>query len=130
MAVRAGKLAPILDLVRANLGEVAERGITEEELTRAKGQMRGQMALSYDGAGSRMSRLGVNAVLGDERTLGELLRRFDEVTAEEIRAEAEHFSVTHDTRHGWPSGSGSRNRVDPFPVVKDRVVECALPIAF
>jgi predicted Zn-dependent peptidase len=84
-----GKLAPILDLVRANLGEVAERGITEEELTRAKGQMRGQMALSYDGAGSRMSRLGVNAVLGDERTLGELLRRFDEVTAEEIRAEAE-----------------------------------------
>jgi len=84
-----GKLVPILDLVRATLGEVAEHGISEEELTRAKGQMRGQTALSYDGAGSRMSRLGVNAVLGDERTLGELLRRFDEVTAEEIRAEAE-----------------------------------------
>jgi predicted Zn-dependent peptidase len=84
-----GKLAPILDLVRATLAEVAQRGITEQELSRAKGQMRGQTALSYDGAGSRMSRLGVNAVLGDDRTLGELLRCFDRVTAEQVRAEAE-----------------------------------------
>jgi predicted Zn-dependent peptidase len=50
--------------------------------------MRGQTALSYEGAGSRMSRLGVNAVLGDQRTLSELLRRFDRVTAEEVRDEA------------------------------------------
>jgi len=84
-----GKLAPILDLVRATLAEVAQRGITEQELSRAKGQMRGQTALSYDGAGSRMSRLGVNAVLGDDRTLGELLRCFDLVIAEQVRAEAE-----------------------------------------
>jgi predicted Zn-dependent peptidase len=83
-----GKLAAILKLVRATLADVAEQGITEAELTRARGQMRGQTALSYDGAGSRMSRLGINAVLGDERTLSELLRRFDQVTAEEIRAEA------------------------------------------
>jgi predicted Zn-dependent peptidase len=83
-----GKLAAILKLVRATLAEVAEHGITEEELSRAKGQMRGQTALSYDGAGSRMSRLGINAVLGDERTLSELLRCFDQVTAEEVRAEA------------------------------------------
>jgi predicted Zn-dependent peptidase len=83
-----GKLAAILKLVRATLAEVAEHGVTEEELSRAKGQMRGQTALSYDGAGSRMSRLGINAVLGDERTLSELLRCFDQVTAEEVRAEA------------------------------------------
>jgi predicted Zn-dependent peptidase len=83
------KLAPILELVRATLAEVAEHGITEQELSRAKGQMRGQMALSYDGAGSRMSRLGVNTVLGDDRTLSELLRCFNLVTAEQVRAEAE-----------------------------------------
>jgi predicted Zn-dependent peptidase len=82
------KLAAILKLVRATLADVAEQGITEAELARAKGQMRGQTALSYDGAGSRMSRLGVNAVRGDQRTLSELLRRFDRVTAEELRAEA------------------------------------------
>jgi predicted Zn-dependent peptidase len=83
-----GKLAAILKLVRATLADVAEQGITEAELTRAKGQMRGQTALSYEGAGSRMSRLGINAVLGDKRTLSELLRRFDRVTAEEVRDEA------------------------------------------
>jgi predicted Zn-dependent peptidase len=83
-----GKLLAILQLVRATLAEVAEHGVTKAELIRAKGQMRGQTALSYDGAGSRMSRLGTNAVVGDERTLSELLRCFDQVTAEEVRAEA------------------------------------------
>ena len=83
-----GKLLAILQLVRATLAEVAEHGVTKDELIRAKGQMRGQTALSYDGAGSRMSRLGTNAVVGDERTLSELLRCFDQVTAEEVRVEA------------------------------------------
>ena len=69
-----GKLAQILALVRSTLADVAAHGITEDELARAKGHMRGQTALSYEGPGSRMSRLGVNAILGDERTLGELLR--------------------------------------------------------
>jgi predicted Zn-dependent peptidase len=89
-----GKLTQILDLVRATLDEIAARGITEDELVRAKGQMCGQTALAYEGPGSRMSRLGVNAVLGDDRTLGELLRRFDQVTAEQVRAEAERL-FTH-----------------------------------
>jgi predicted Zn-dependent peptidase len=83
-----GKLVAILQLVRATLAEVAEHGVTKDELIRAKGQMRGQTALSYDGAGSRMSRLGTNAVVGDERTLSELLRCFDQVSAEEVRVEA------------------------------------------
>jgi predicted Zn-dependent peptidase len=84
-----GKLAQILELVRATLADVAAHGVTEDELARVKGQMRGQTALSYEGPGSRMSRLGVNAILGDERTLGELLRCFDEVTSDQVRAEAE-----------------------------------------
>ncbi|HJV14358.1 MAG TPA: insulinase family protein, partial [Propionibacteriaceae bacterium] len=84
-----GKLAAILKLVRATLADVAEHGITKEELSRAKGQMRGQTALSYEGASSRMSRLGINTVLGDNRTLGDLLRYFDQVTAEQVRAEAQ-----------------------------------------
>ena len=66
-----GKLPQILALVRSTLADVAAHGITEDELARAKGQMRGQTALSYEGPGSRMSRLGVNAILGDERTLAD-----------------------------------------------------------
>jgi predicted Zn-dependent peptidase len=36
----------------------------------------------------------VNAILGDDRTLGELLRCFDQVTADQVRAEAEQL-FTH-----------------------------------
>ena len=39
-----------------------------------------------------MSRLGINALLGDDRTLAEMLDSFDPVTADEVRAEAEMCS--------------------------------------
>jgi predicted Zn-dependent peptidase len=82
------KLAPIVDLVRATLAEVAEHGITEAELARAQGQMRGQTELSYESPSSRMSRLGGNSVLGDERTLTEVLDRFDAVDVAQVQAAA------------------------------------------
>ncbi len=82
------KVADIATLVKTMLADVATDGVTEVELKRAKGQMRGQTALSYESPGSRMNRHGVNAVLGDTRTLGELLDCFDAVTADQVRAEA------------------------------------------
>jgi predicted Zn-dependent peptidase len=87
------KLAAIVDLVRATLADVAEHGVTEAELARAQGQMRGQTVLSYESPASRMSRLGGGAVLGDERTLAEVLDRFDAVDAGQVQtAAAELFS--------------------------------------
>ena len=83
-----GRLAEIVRLVQATLSEVAEHGITEAELARARGQMRGQTVLSYESPSSRMSRLGGNTVLGDDRSLTEVLNCFDAVTAEDVRAEA------------------------------------------
>jgi len=83
-----GKLAEIIRLVQRTLAEVAEHGITPAELDRARGQMRGQTVLSYESPSSRMSRLGGNTVLGDDRTLTEVLDRFDAVTAEDVRTEA------------------------------------------
>jgi predicted Zn-dependent peptidase len=106
-----GKLAQILELVRTTLAEVAAHGITEEELARAKGQMWGQTALSYEGPGSRMSRLGVNAVLGDDRTLGELLRCFDQVTAEQVRVEAEAL-FTHPPTLAIAGARGPARRIE------------------
>ncbi len=82
------KLADILAIVRGGLAEVAANGVTPTELARAQGQMRGQTVLSYESSGSRMSRLGINALLGDDRTLSEVLQRFDDVTADEVQAEA------------------------------------------
>jgi predicted Zn-dependent peptidase len=50
--------------------------------------MRGQTVLSYESPSSRMSRLGGNAVLGDERPLTEVLDRFDAVEAAEVQRAA------------------------------------------
>jgi predicted Zn-dependent peptidase len=82
------KLAEILTLVRAILHDVAEHGVTAAELARAKGQMRGQTILSFEGPSSRMGRLGVNTLTHDERSLSELLDRYDSVTADEQQREA------------------------------------------
>lgn len=82
------KLADILTLVRATLDDVAANGVTEVELARAKGQMRGQTVLSYEGPSSRMNRLGSNALLGDDRTLRHVLDCFDAVGPDQIQQEA------------------------------------------
>nr|WP_239580011.1 pitrilysin family protein [Microlunatus panaciterrae] len=82
------KLADILSLVKATLNDVAEHGVTGAELRRAKGQMRGQTALAFEGAASRMSRLGSSELIGDRRTLGDILDRFDQVSAEDVQREA------------------------------------------
>ena len=82
------RLADILEVVRAELAAVAEHGVTATELARAQGQMRGQTVLGYEGPGAKMSRLGVNALLNDRRTLSEVLGQFDAVTRDDIQAAA------------------------------------------
>jgi predicted Zn-dependent peptidase len=82
------KLTEILGLIREILTDVAQSGVTEAELARAKGQMRGQTVLSLEGPSSRMGRLGVNALTHDERSLSELLERYDAVTSGELQREA------------------------------------------
>ena len=49
------KVDDVLETVRGELAKVAAEGITEEELTRGKGQMRGGLVLGLEDTGSRMS---------------------------------------------------------------------------
>lgn len=79
------RLADIVDLVRGILLDVAEHGVTAAELSRAQGQLRGQTTLAYEGPVSRMTRLGSNALIGDERTLADLLQRYDAVSAADVQ---------------------------------------------
>lgn len=78
------KVEEILQLVRYELAEVAEHGVAEHELARAKGQMRGQTVLSYEGPQSRMSRLGTAELIGDTRTVLQLLDEYDRITSDDI----------------------------------------------
>src|SRR4051794_4841136 len=79
----------VLGLCRAELASVAERGLTEEELRRAKGQCRGSLVLGLEDPLSRMSRLAkAELVYGELPSVDELLARFDRVTADDVAAVA------------------------------------------
>ena len=79
------RLDEITALVRSILLDVAENGVTADELSRAQGQLRGQTMLAYEGPVHRMSRLGGNALIGDERSLNDLVDGYRAVTAAEVQ---------------------------------------------
>ena len=84
-----GKVREVLGLVRDELDAVAQHGLTDAEVRRAKGALRGSLVLDLEDTGSRMSRLGKAALLHDELlTADELLDRFAAVTLDDVRAVA------------------------------------------
>jgi predicted Zn-dependent peptidase len=84
---RAGE---VLDLIRKELDDVAEKGITGAELDRAKEHMKGSMVLSLEETSGRMSRLGKSELAhGEILTVDDVLERIDAVTADECRDIAE-----------------------------------------
>lgn len=69
-----------LNVIRAELAKVVEEGITPEELERAKGSMRGGLALSLEDANSRMVRLGRDELAGmPHLSVDERLEKLDGV---------------------------------------------------
>lgn len=85
------RLTDILDVVRGVTAELADVGIDEHELARAKTQLRGQTILAYEGPNSRMSRLGGTAISGEVRGLEEHLDRYDAVTADAVQQAAQQL---------------------------------------
>ena len=80
----------VIDLMRRELSDVAEKGHTPEEFERAKGHMKGSLVLSQEDPGGRMSRLGKSEIShGEILTLGQMLRRIDAVTLKDARRVAE-----------------------------------------
>jgi predicted Zn-dependent peptidase len=82
-----GKADEVLELTRAELGQVAAHGITEAELARGKGMAKGSYVLGLEDTGSRMSRLAKGEMLyGDLLSVDELLARVDAVRLDEVNA--------------------------------------------
>ncbi|MEX1280288.1 MAG: pitrilysin family protein [Acidimicrobiia bacterium] len=79
-------LTEVAALLDAELAGVAARGIETVELERAKGSVRGSLALALEDANSRMARLGRQTVTGAELlSTGERMARIDAVTADDVR---------------------------------------------
>ncbi len=88
------KLDEVLATVRLELSRVAAHGISEEELVRGKGQLRGGLVLGLEDSASRMSRLGkAELVHGEMLEIDAVMAKIDAVTLEEVRSvAAEVFS--------------------------------------
>lgn len=83
------KVHEVLGICRDELGRVVSDGLSEEEIVRAKGQLRGGLVLGLEDTGSRMSRIGKGELLhGDLLTVDELLGKIEAVTADDVAAVA------------------------------------------
>ncbi|SHM42878.1 M16 family metallopeptidase [Cryptosporangium aurantiacum] len=80
----------VLDLMRSELDRVATSGLTDEEVRRGKGMLRGATVLGLEDTGSRMSRIGKAELLyGNILSIDEVLARIDAVTPDDVRAIAD-----------------------------------------
>ena len=90
------KAGEALALIRNELESVRADGITEAELARAKGQLRGSLVLGLEDTSSRMSRLAKAELLsGELPSLSEVLRRIDAVSIDEVHALAQELFSQH-----------------------------------
>jgi predicted Zn-dependent peptidase len=76
----------VLRILRDELADVAEGGLTEAEFERAKGHMKGSLVLSLEDPSGRMSRLGKSEIShGEILTMNQILQRIEAVTIDDAR---------------------------------------------
>ena len=79
-----------LTVIRDELAKVVEEGITAEELERAKGSMRGGLALALEDPNSRMVRLGRDELAGmPHLSVEERIAKLEAVDLDAVRSVAE-----------------------------------------
>lgn len=86
------KATEVVSIIREVLHDVAVNGLTNEELVRAQGAVRGSLVLSQEDTGSRMSRIGKSElVYGKNLGFDEILKEVSSVSAADIRAVASTY---------------------------------------
>jgi predicted Zn-dependent peptidase len=76
-----------LTVIREELAKVVEEGISVAELDRAKGSMRGGLALALEDPNSRMVRLGRDELAGmPHLSVDERLAKLEAVTLDDVQA--------------------------------------------
>jgi predicted Zn-dependent peptidase len=86
------KAVEVVELIREVLSDVANNGMSHEEIERAKGAVRGSLVLSQEDSGSRMSRIGKNEIVyGQVMNFDDILKAISRVSAEDIREIASEY---------------------------------------
>jgi len=79
------RLGEVAAVIREVLRDVARDGLTDAEVARGKGQLRGGLVLGLEDTSSRMSRIGKGELTyGDYLTVSQTLDRIDAVTSEDV----------------------------------------------
>ncbi|MGZ4535082.1 MAG: M16 family metallopeptidase [Nocardioidaceae bacterium] len=92
------KIGEVLSIVRTELRRLAADGITEDELERGKGQLRGGLVLSLEDSVSRMARIAKAELLYDELPgVDEVIRRIDDVSLDDVQVLARNLFRQHET---------------------------------
>jgi predicted Zn-dependent peptidase len=85
------KVDTVLDVCLTQLQAVADHGLTDEEILRGKGQVRGGTVLGQEDTGARMTRIAKSELHDDPLlSIDGLLAHVDAVTPEDVR------SIAHD----------------------------------
>jgi predicted Zn-dependent peptidase len=80
------QLEEVYKVIVNTLSKLKAHGITAEELTKGKEQLKGSLMLSLESTNSRMSRLGKNELmLSKHLTLDEIVQRVNAVTLENVQ---------------------------------------------
>jgi predicted Zn-dependent peptidase len=84
------KADEVLAICQAEIAKVLVGGLTDEELARGKGQLRGSMVLSLEDPSSRMIRLGKSELVYPRlEPVDEILASIEAVTQDDVREVAE-----------------------------------------
>jgi len=86
----AGKVLQVVDLILVELRSVKTTPVGQEELTRAKDQLKGNILLGLESSNSRMANLARQEMYFRQFfTAEEVIARIDDVTAEQVQAMAQ-----------------------------------------
>ncbi len=76
----------MLRICRDELDHVAESGLSDEEISRAIGQLRGSTVLGLEDTGALMNRIGKSELCwGEQISVDDMLARMASVTPDEVR---------------------------------------------
>ncbi len=79
------RLGEVAEVLRTTLADVVAHGLTEAEIVRAKGQLRGGLVLGLEDTASRMVRLGKNELnYGRYYSVDDTVARIDAVTVGDV----------------------------------------------
>jgi len=90
----ASKAVEVIELVLSEFRKLKEIPLSDEELTRAKDQLKGNILMGLESSNSRMANLARQEMYFHQFfTADEIIARIDAVQADEIQAMAQHLFV-------------------------------------